>query len=91
MGFVNERGTPEIYNLSLHDALGIYSVYGQANRGNLIAGWPHTSATVREKETGRLFVVDSWFGNNGDAPDILDETIWAKGWDPARDPLPVDN
>ncbi len=68
-----------------------HSVYGQANRGNLLAGWPHTSATVREKETGRLFVVDSWFGNNGDAPYILDETVWAKGWDPARDPLPVDN
>lgn len=48
-------------------------------------GWlslPHTSAVIRETGTDRRFAVDSWFYDNGQAPAIVDLTLWKSGWYP---------
>jgi len=51
-------------------------------RGNVIHAWPHRTATVRERATGRLFVLDSWFRDNGDPADVVPVEQWLDGWSP---------
>lgn len=59
-----------------------HAAYGQAHRGNLLNAWPHVSATIREKATGRIFVVDSWFDDNAQPPHVIDHDTWMAGWHP---------
>ncbi len=44
--------------------------------------WPHQSAVINEKGTDHYFVVDSWFHNNGIAPEIISLKEWKQGWEP---------
>ena len=57
---------------------------GRARRGYLIDAWPHTSAIMREDATGQLWVVDSWFLNNGNLPFILPVEEWSNRWHPPK-------
>lgn len=60
-----------------------HTVEPRAQRGYLfIGGWPHYTALVREKQTGRLWVIDSWFRDNGELPDVVDLDTWKDGWKP---------
>lgn len=45
-------------------------------------GWPHQTATIVEKDTQTAYVVDSWFHDNGFAPEIIPLSIWKQGWKP---------
>lgn len=54
-------------------------------RGHFIDGsWPHNTATIREKKSGQVYVVDSWYGKNGDPPAIIPSEIWLSGWRPEK-------
>ena len=54
-----------------------HTVEPVAHRGFLFfGGWPHYTALIRERQTGREWVVDSWFRDNGEYPDILDLKTW---------------
>ncbi len=44
--------------------------------------WPHFGVTIREKETGDVYVVDSWLRKNGEPPYILPLAKWKSGWNP---------
>ena len=46
--------------------------------------WPHQTAAIYENETGQGFAVDSWFHDNGAAPEIVPLAVWKKGWSPAQ-------
>ncbi len=46
--------------------------------------WPHQAAVIQETETAALFVVDSWFHDNGFAPEILLLSEWRTGWNPEK-------
>jgi len=60
-----------------------HSVEPVAHRGFLFyGGWPHYTALVRDKQTGEQWVVDSWFRDNGEYPDIIDLQAWKDGWKP---------
>jgi len=60
-----------------------HTVEPVANRGFLFfGGFPHYTALVREKNTGSKWVVDSWFRDNGEYPDIIDLETWKDGWKP---------
>ena len=53
------------------------------HRGYFIDGrWPHNTAVIREKATGALFVVDSFYKANGETPYILPRSQWLAGWKP---------
>ena len=41
-----------------------------------IGSLPHTSAVVREKESGQKWVIDGWTHNNGEYPDIMKLEKW---------------
>ena len=51
-----------------------------ASRGFLLDGrGPHATAVLAEKKGGRRFVVDSWVGATGDAPQIMPVERWLRG------------
>lgn len=59
-----------------------HTVEDRVNRGFFLFGWPHTSAAIRETKTNRVYVVDSWFEDNGKPPHILPLKTWKRGWRP---------
>ena len=46
------------------------------SRGFIIGGLPHTTAVVRERKSGRKWVVDGWTHNNGELPDVMPLETW---------------
>ena len=59
-----------------------------ANRFVVSAWGPSNTATIRERATGRVYAVDSYFGANGQPADILPLDIWMAGWMPEDGPPP---
>jgi len=71
--------------LEQHGLLRWHSVEPRAHRGYMIfGGWPHFTAVIRDHGTGRRWVVDSWFHDNGQPPEIVDLDTWQSGWVPRR-------
>jgi hypothetical protein len=62
-----------------------HTVEDRATRGWFITGWPHTTAVIRDKQSGETYAVDSWFRDNGQPPYILPLKQWKEGWDPGDD------
>lgn len=54
--------------LKFHDAA------GRVYRRSFLS--QHWAAQVREKKTGRYFVVDSWFEDNGELPVLVASEVW---------------
>lgn len=59
-----------------------HTVEDRATRGWFLRGWPHTTAVIRDKRSGQLYAVDSWFLDNGKPPFIVPLEKWKEGWDP---------
>lgn len=59
-----------------------HSVEDRVTRGYVIFGWPHTTAVIRDNESGERYAVDSWFLDNGEPPFILPLQVWHDGWEP---------
>ena len=67
--------------------LRFHRVVYPSSRGFFSAqGLPHHAATIEQNGTGRRFVVDTWFFDNGELPVVMPVEIWEKGWTPERDP-----
>lgn len=45
---------------------------------------PHQAAVIAEKKSGARFVVDSWFHDNGEMPEIVPLHEWMRGWSPEK-------
>ena len=59
-----------------------YQTDRRVTRGFIIFGWPHTTATIRDRNSGERWAVDSWFHDNGHPPEILPLAKWRDGWSP---------
>lgn len=59
-----------------------HRVLEPAHRGFFLFGWPHTTAVVEERDSGRRFAVDAWFHGNGEAPEVVPLEEWKDGWKP---------
>lgn len=55
---------------------------GRAWRGSFVDGWPHTTAVLAETGSGRKWVVDSWFEDNGRPAHVVSLETWSAGWHP---------
>ncbi|MGH1377840.1 MAG: hypothetical protein ACRBB3_03375 [Alphaproteobacteria bacterium] len=56
------------------------------HRGYFIDGmWPHNSATLREKSTGHIYAVDTYYADNGIKPYIIPRDIWLDNWTPDKE------
>lgn len=62
-----------------------HTVEDRQTRGWFIFGYPHTSAIIRDKDSGQVYAVDSWFHDNGVPPEILPVEVWHAGWNPPPD------
>ena len=73
--------------LARRGLLRFHRVEARSTRGYFFLGWPHTTAVVRERETGERWAVDSWFYGNGSPPEIVPLELWKSGWRPVRPPV----
>lgn len=54
-----------------------HDVEGNVSRGVFIDGrYPHSTAVIKEKASGKKWAVDSWFEATGIAPDIVPLSYW---------------
>lgn len=61
-----------------------HTITTPARRGAFIDGaWPHNTAVITDNETGAQYAIDSWYGKNGDPPDIVPLQKWLDGWKPS--------
>lgn len=70
--------------LTLMDRAGLLQWHRAAptNSRGFLFFWPHTTAAITEIATGQAWAVDSWFHDNGLAPEIIPMLDWKNGWKP---------
>jgi len=59
-----------------------HSLSGTFGRGEAF-DWPHYAPSLQEKGSQKIFIVDSWFRNNGKPAVVLPLQVWKAGWNPA--------
>lgn len=59
-----------------------HEVMDTKTRNFFFNGWPHTTAVIRDKQSGQRYAVDSWFYDNGVPAVILPLEVWHNGWRP---------
>ncbi len=65
------------------DGLFMYhTVMDRSTRFGIFVGMPHTTAVIRENDSGVRYAVDSWFFDNGQPPYIVELEAWKSGEDP---------
>jgi hypothetical protein len=65
----------------------LHEIEDMRTRNFFFTGWPHSTAVMREIETGARFAVDSWFYDNGHAATIVPFSDWKSGYRPADSPI----
>lgn len=67
--------------------LRFHDVYEPIHRGFFVDGmWPHNSAAVREKETGEIYAIDSYYSDNGGEVHVVALDVWLDEWRPEDAP-----
>ena len=61
-----------------------HRVEDRVTRGWFLFGWPHTTAVVSERESGKRWAIDSWFFANGHPPAVAPLEVWQRGWRPGK-------
>ena len=51
-------------------------------RASFSFDWPHSTATVTERGSGRAYGIDSWFYDNGEDAVVVPLDQWLAGWSP---------
>jgi hypothetical protein len=59
-----------------------HAVEDRVTRSTFFLFFPHTTAVVRDLQSGKLWAVDSWFFANGERPVIVPLDEWKRGWEP---------
>ena len=72
-----------LYMLRKDGLIRYHEVREPARRGFVINGkWPHVAVAIVERETGSIYVVDSWFLDNGYPAYVVSFEEWVAGWKP---------
>ena len=74
LALLEQRGKLKFHSVATPTARSIFSGAGLG---------PHQTAVIVENNTGARFTVDSWFHDNGTAPEIVGLDEWRGGWRPA--------
>ncbi len=86
MDCIDETANTTLYLefLETADLLKFHRVSDPVHRGFFINGmWPHNTASIQEKKSGTIYVVDAFYQDNGKPPAIIPKDIWVAGWRPA--------
>ena len=73
LALLEQRGKLKFHTVATPTARTLFSGAGLG---------PHQTAVIVENKTGARFAVDSWFHDNGVAPEIVALTEWRGGWRP---------
>lgn len=69
--------------LEAEKLLHFHETANPVHRGFFIDGkWPHNSAAIKEKETGAVYVIDSYYTDNGGKVYSIDLKTWRAHWQP---------
>jgi hypothetical protein len=69
--------------MEMHGLLRYHAIEDIRTRGFFFNRWPHTTAIIRELESGQRYAVDAWFYDNGYPAVVLPFETWKSGWKPA--------
>ena len=79
--FENDQAQDEAGLLEYHDAA------PPIHRGFLVDGqWPHNSGAVKEKNSGEIYAIDSYYFDSGKPPAVVPIDVWLDEWRPANLP-----
>ncbi len=67
--------------------LNFHQIEDLRTRNFFFNGWPHTTAVIRDAETGERFAVDSWFYDNGHPATIVPFDQWKNNYKPIDSPI----
>lgn len=70
--------------LERKNLLRFHRVAGRAHRGFFFNGWPHRAVKIEDNKTKKIYIVDSWFHDNGKPAEVLGIDKWSTGWYPSR-------
>jgi len=73
--------------LKQHGYIRFHEIEDLETRNFFFNGWPHTTAVIREIETGVQFAVDSWFYDNGHRATIVPLEVWEDDYQPEDSPI----
>ncbi len=68
--------TTYLQMLVADDLLTKHRLGGRLHRGDFFDTMPHMAPTIIDQETGAQWVVDSWYLDNGEPPEIVTPDIW---------------
>jgi len=68
--------------MEMHGLLRYHAIEDIRTRGFFFNRWPHTTAVIRELESGQRYAVDAWFYDNGHPAVVLPFERWKSGWKP---------
>ncbi len=85
MDCIDESTNTTIY-LTMLQKYGLLRWHNVGDRSTrwLLFRWPHTTAVIEERASGREWAVDSWFLDNGEPPFVLPLETWKDGWIPPK-------
>jgi hypothetical protein len=90
MDCIDESTNTQTYLVLLHrDGLLRHHTPDAAARRFRPYLYQHYSATIRERGSGRVYAVDSWFHDHGHPAVVLPIELWKQGWQPG-DAVPAD-
>ena len=73
--------------LKANGLMQFHDIEDTRTRNFFFTGWPHTTAVVREIQSGERFAVDSWFYDNGHAATIVPFAQWKANYKPEDSPI----
>jgi len=82
MDCIDEATNTTVY-LRLLERDGLLRRHRLVHRATRFTGLqPHSTAVIEEQDSGRRYVVDSWFLDNGKPPFVVPLAQWRDGWRP---------
>ncbi len=85
MDCIDETINTSLY-LQFFDDEGLFKFHEAApplHRGYFVNGmWPHNTGAVREKASGKVYAIDSYYFDNGVTPSIVPIDVWLQNWRP---------
>jgi hypothetical protein len=76
------NSTTYLHMLAQAGLLKHHTLQEPVTRFGLFVGMPHTTAVIRENDSGVRYAVDAWFFDNGQPPYITELDTWKSGIDP---------
>lgn len=73
--------------LQQHGYLHFHTIQDFKRRNFFFDGWPHTTAVIRDSETGDEYAVDSWFYDNGHPATVVPLAVWQDDYQPEDSPI----